>query len=67
MDKGLAEYAMFLAAQTGLLIWTISGMRSDQRNLAIWVQSIAKTSSRTALRLAAIEGRLHIEPLPDED
>ena len=67
MPSQEVQAALFLLAQTGLLIWTISGMRADLRNLESWVKNVAATSDRTALRLAKIEGRLHIEPVGQED
>jgi hypothetical protein len=66
MTTEQVEAGIFLLAQTGLLIWTISGMRADLKNLSAWVSKVAVTSERTALRLAKIEGRLHIEPEPEE-
>jgi hypothetical protein len=66
MTTEQVEAGIFLLAQTGLLIWTISGMRADLKNLSGWVAKVAGTSERTALRLAKIEGRLHIEPEPEE-
>ena len=66
MTTDAVEAGIFILAQTGLLIWTISGMRADLKNLSGWVAKVAGTSERTALRLAKIEGRLHIEPEPDE-
>ena len=60
------EASIFLLGQTGLLVWTISGMRADLKNLTGWVSRIGGTSERTALRLAKIEGRLHIEPEPED-
>lgn len=67
MDKDLAEYAIFLAAQTGLLVWTLSSMNTNLKNLTSWVAKTSLTAERTAIRLATIEGRLHIDPLPLED
>jgi hypothetical protein len=66
MTTDQVEAGIFLLGQTGLLVWTISGMRADLKNLTSWVSRIAGTSERTALRLAKIEGRLHIEPEPEE-
>jgi len=66
MTTEQVEAGIFLLAQTGLLIWTISGMRTELKNLSGWVSKVAGSSERTALRLAKIEGRLHIEPEPDE-
>ena len=66
MTTEQVEAGIFLLAQTGLLIWTISGMRADLKNLSGWVAKVAGTSERTALRLAKIEGRLHIEPEPEK-
>jgi len=66
MTTEQVEAGIFLLAQTGLLVWTISGMRADLKNLSGWVAKVAGTSERTALRLAKIEGRLHIEPEPEE-
>ena len=65
MSTEQIEAAIFLLTQTGLLIWTISGMRADLKNLSGWVAKVAGTSERTALRLAKIEGRLHIDPEPE--
>jgi len=66
MTTEQVEAGIFLLAQTGLLVWTISGMRADLKNLSGWVSKIAGTSERTALRLAKIEGRLHIDPEPED-
>lgn len=66
MTTDAVEAGVFILAQTGLLIWTISGMRADLKNLSVWVSKIASTSERTALRLARIEGRLHLDPEPEE-
>jgi len=41
-------------------------MRADLKNLTGWVSRIGSTSELTALRLAKIEGRLHIEPEPED-
>jgi len=62
MTTDQVEASTFLLGQTGLLVWTISGMRADLKNLTDWVSRIGDTSERTSLRLAKIEGRLHIEP-----
>jgi len=66
MTTDQVEAGIFLLGQTGLLVWTISGMRADLKNLTGWVSQIAGTSERTALRLAKIEGRLHIPPEPED-
>ena len=66
MTTDAVEAGIFILAQTGLLVWTISGMRADLKNLAVWVSKIASTSERTALRLAKIEGRLHLDPEQEE-
>jgi hypothetical protein len=66
MNSEQIEAAIFLLGQTGLLVWTISGMRADLKNLTGWVSRIGGASERTALRLAKIEGRLHIEPEPED-
>jgi hypothetical protein len=42
-------------------------MNANLKNLTSWVAKTAHTAERTALRLATIEGRLHIDPLPLED
>ena len=67
MDKDLAAYAIFILAQTGLLVWTLSTMNANLKNLTSWVAKTSHIAERTALRLATIEGRLHIDPLPLED
>jgi len=66
MTTDAVEAGIFILAQTGLLIWTISGMRTELKNLSGWVSKVADTSERTALRLAKIEGRLHIDPEPED-
>lgn len=65
MNTEIVEAGIFILAQTGLLVWTISGMRADLKNLTGWVSKISNTGERTALRLAKIEGRLHIDPVPE--
>jgi hypothetical protein len=66
MPTCAVEAGIFILAQTGLLIWTISGMKTELKNLSRWITKVAGTSDRTALRLAKIEGRLHIDPEPED-
>lgn len=54
------EIALFFVSQTGLLLWTLSGMKNDVRNLLGWVKEINSAASDTRDRVLRIEGHLHI-------
>ena len=57
-----AEIAIAAAAQLGALIWFLSGMKSDLRNLTGWVKSIAADLTSTMNKTAELKGQ--VESLP---
>lgn len=50
------ELVIFFLTQTGLLVWIISGMRTEIKNHTYWLKQLAFQSNRNAQSLARIEG-----------
>ena len=57
-----AEIAIATVIQVGTLIWLLSGLKSDVRNLTGWVTKIDDRLTATAQTTAELKG--HIESLP---
>lgn len=57
-----AEVGIAGAVQLGTLLWFLSGLKSDLRNLTGWVRNVAKSADDTALEHAELKGR--VESLP---
>jgi hypothetical protein len=53
-----AEIAIATAIQIGTLVWLLSGLKSDVKNLTGWVGSIDKRQQETATLAAELKGRL---------
>lgn len=56
------EILIGASAQIGALIWALSGMKSDLKNLAGWVSKIDRRSEDTATVQAEMRG--HLSTLP---
>ena len=52
------ELAIFAIGQLGALIWLLSGMRADLKNLTVWVTKIDTRSDANAIETADLRGRL---------
>ncbi len=57
-----AEIAIATVIQVGTLIWLLSGLKSDVRNLTGWVTKIDDRVTATAQTAAELKG--HIQSLP---
>ncbi len=57
-----AEIAIATVIQVGTLIWLLSGLQSDVRNLTGWVTKIDDRGTATAQTTAELKG--HVESLP---
>lgn len=57
-----AEIAIATVIQVGTLIWLLSGLKSDVRNLTGWVARIDDRATATAQTTAELKG--HVEVLP---
>ncbi len=53
-----AEIAVAAILQIGTLIWLLSGMKADVRNLTGWVRSIDERGAETARLASELKGRL---------
>jgi hypothetical protein len=53
-----AEIAIAAAIQIGTLVWLLSGLKSDVKNLTGWVSNIDKRQQETANLAAELKGRL---------
>jgi hypothetical protein len=53
-----AEIAIATAIQIGTLVWLLSGLKSDVKNLTGWVGNIDKRQQETATLAAELKGRL---------
>ena len=53
-----AEIAIATAIQIGTLVWLLSGLKSDVKNLTGWVSNIDKRQQETANLAAELKGRL---------
>ena len=56
------EIGIAATLQLGGLIWFLSGMKSDLKNLTGWHRSTAHTTEQT--RLGLVELRAHVRALP---
>jgi len=57
-----AEIAIATVIQIGTLIWLLSGLKSDVRNLTGWVSKVDTKATVTAEAHAELKG--HVEALP---
>ena len=57
-----AEIAIATVVQVGTLIWLLSGLQSDVRNLTGWVTKIDDRGTATAQATAELKGQ--VERLP---
>ena len=57
-----AEIAIATVIQVGTLIWLLSGLKSDVRNLTVWVTKIDDRGAATAQTTAELKG--HVGSLP---
>jgi hypothetical protein len=53
-----AEIAIATAVQIGTLVWLLSGLKSDVKNLTGWVSNIDNRQQDTANLAAELKGRL---------
>ncbi len=53
-----AEIAIATVIQVGTLIWLLSGLRSDVRNLTVWVTKIDDRVTSTAQATAELKGKV---------
>jgi hypothetical protein len=58
-----AEIAIATAIQIGTLVWLLSGLKSDVKNLTGWVANLDKRQQETANLAAELKGRLEARPL----
>ena len=56
------EIGIAAALQLGALVWFLSGVKSDIRNMTRWLQSVDQKADRAASLCAQLKG--HIENLP---
>ena len=56
------EIGIAAALQLGALIWFLSGVKSDLRNITGWLKSVDSKAERAATLAAELKG--HIENLP---
>ena len=52
------EIAITALLQVGALVWYLSGMKQNVKNLDAWVKTIDDRGSATALLAAELKGRL---------
>lgn len=52
------EIAIFAAAQVGMLIWLLSGLKEEVKNLTGWIRNIDARSARTADLAAELKGKV---------
>jgi hypothetical protein len=57
-----AEIAIATVIQVGTLIWLLSGLKSDVRNLTVWVTKIDDRVTANAQTTAELKG--HVKSLP---
>ena len=56
------EIGIAAALQLGALVWFLSSVKSDIRNMTRWLQSVDQKADRAASLSAQLKG--HIENLP---
>jgi hypothetical protein len=53
------EIAIFIATQTGLLIWILSDIRADLKNLNTWVTRLDARNYANGNEIAELRGEAH--------
>jgi hypothetical protein len=62
MGEVYAEVGIAAAIQLGTLLWFLSGMRSDVKNLTGWVRGVAETAETAKTEAAELKGRVDTLP-----
>lgn len=57
-----AEIAIATALQLGALLWFLSGVRADLRNLTGWVLTLSHKADTSVEQIAELRGRINHLP-----